>query len=112
MLSSSVCAPTVRRSIRAIVPTAAPVTASGKQADSDSVAPASAETIARRTIRFIEKWLPGRGFGVAATTLDAGDSTAGVVTRHLEHARSFEVTFWRSFFTVVSLLVIPRVWPF
>jgi drug/metabolite transporter (DMT)-like permease len=33
-------------------------------------------------------------------------STAGVVTRHLEHARSFEVTFWRSFFTVFSLLVI------
>ena len=28
-------------------------------------------------------------------------STAGVVTRQLEHARSFEVTFWRSFFTVV-----------
>jgi len=33
-------------------------------------------------------------------------STAGVITRHLEHARSFEVTFWRSFFTVASLLVI------
>lgn len=33
-------------------------------------------------------------------------STAGVVTRHLEAARSFEVTFWRSFFTVLSLLVI------
>ncbi len=33
-------------------------------------------------------------------------STAGVVTRHLEHARSFEVTFWRSFFTVLALLVI------
>lgn len=33
-------------------------------------------------------------------------STAGVVTRHLEHARSFEVTFWRSFFTVASLMVI------
>ena len=33
-------------------------------------------------------------------------STAGVVTRHLESARSFEVTFWRSFFTVISLLVI------
>ena len=33
-------------------------------------------------------------------------STAGVVTRHLDHARSFEVTFWRSFFTVLSLLVI------
>lgn len=33
-------------------------------------------------------------------------STAGVVTRHLEHAQKFEVTFWRSFFTVLSLLVI------
>jgi drug/metabolite transporter (DMT)-like permease len=33
-------------------------------------------------------------------------SIAGVITRHLEQARSFEVTFWRSFFTVVSLLVI------
>ena len=33
-------------------------------------------------------------------------STAGVVTRHLEAARSFEVTFWRSAFTVLSLLVI------
>ena len=33
-------------------------------------------------------------------------SIAGVVTRHLEQARSFEVTFWRSFFTVLCLLVI------
>jgi drug/metabolite transporter (DMT)-like permease len=33
-------------------------------------------------------------------------SIAGVITRHLEHARSFEVTFWRSFFTLLSLLVI------
>ncbi|MBE7368296.1 DMT family transporter [Ramlibacter pallidus] len=33
-------------------------------------------------------------------------SIAGVVTRHLEQAQSFEVTFWRSFFTVLSLLVI------
>ncbi|MDO8773982.1 MAG: DMT family transporter [Burkholderiaceae bacterium] len=33
-------------------------------------------------------------------------STAGVVVRHLEAARSFEVTFWRSFFTVLSLLLI------
>ena len=33
-------------------------------------------------------------------------SIAGVVTRHLESARSFEVTFWRSFFTLLSLLVI------
>jgi len=33
-------------------------------------------------------------------------SIAGVVTRHLEAARSFEVTFWRSFFTVVALIAI------
>lgn len=33
-------------------------------------------------------------------------STAGVITRHLDHARSFEVTFWRSFFTFACLLVI------
>jgi drug/metabolite transporter (DMT)-like permease len=33
-------------------------------------------------------------------------SIAGVVTRQLEEARSFEVTFWRSFFTAISLLVI------
>ncbi len=33
-------------------------------------------------------------------------ATAGVVTRHLEAARSFEVTFWRSAFTVLSLMVI------
>ena len=33
-------------------------------------------------------------------------SIAGVVTRQLEAARSFEVTFWRSFFTTVSLLFI------
>jgi drug/metabolite transporter (DMT)-like permease len=37
-------------------------------------------------------------------------SMAGVVTRHLEQARSFEVTFWRSFFTAVSLLVILPLW--
>jgi drug/metabolite transporter (DMT)-like permease len=37
-------------------------------------------------------------------------SMAGVVTRHLEEARSFEVTFWRSFFTVVSLLLILPLW--
>ncbi len=33
-------------------------------------------------------------------------SIAGVITRHLEQARSFEITFWRSFFTVASLMVI------
>jgi drug/metabolite transporter (DMT)-like permease len=37
-------------------------------------------------------------------------SMAGLVTRHLEEARSFEVTFWRSFFTVVSLLIILPLW--
>lgn len=31
-------------------------------------------------------------------------SIAGVVTRHLEAARGFEVTFWRSFFTALCLL--------
>lgn len=30
-------------------------------------------------------------------------SIAGVVTRHLDAAQSFEVTFWRSFFTAASL---------
>lgn len=37
-------------------------------------------------------------------------ATAGVVTRHLEHARSFEVTFWRSLFTAIALLVILPMW--
>ncbi|RZL64546.1 MAG: DMT family transporter [Variovorax sp.] len=47
------------------------------------------------------------GLMVLATLMWA---TAGVVTRHLEAARSFEVTFWRSLFTVLSLLVILPVW--
>ena len=33
-------------------------------------------------------------------------SIAGVVTRQLESAQSFEITFWRSLFTVLSLLVL------
>ena len=33
-------------------------------------------------------------------------SIAGVTTRHLESAKSFEITFWRSLFTLLSLLVI------
>ena len=33
-------------------------------------------------------------------------SIAGVVTRHLDSARSFEVTFWRSAFTVLALVVM------
>lgn len=37
-------------------------------------------------------------------------SIAGVVTRLLEQTRSFEVTFWRSFFTVLSLLLILPLW--
>ncbi|MDH5206257.1 MAG: DMT family transporter [Hylemonella sp.] len=37
-------------------------------------------------------------------------SIAGVVTRQLESARSFEVTFWRSLFTALSLLLILPIW--
>lgn len=33
-------------------------------------------------------------------------STAGVVTRHLDAARSFEVTFWRALAAALSLLVL------
>jgi len=37
-------------------------------------------------------------------------SIAGVVSRHLDQARGFEVTFWRSAFTVLGLLVILTAW--
>ena len=37
-------------------------------------------------------------------------SIAGVVSRQLQQAQSFEVTFWRSFFTVLSLVVILPLW--
>lgn len=37
-------------------------------------------------------------------------SVAGVVTRQLEAAERFEVTFWRSAFTALSLLVILPLW--
>lgn len=33
-------------------------------------------------------------------------SIAGVVTRHIEAARSFEVTFWRSLFNALTLLLL------
>lgn len=33
-------------------------------------------------------------------------SIAGIVTRHLESATSFEATFWRSFFNAVALVVL------
>lgn len=33
-------------------------------------------------------------------------SSAGVITRHLESARSFEVTFWRSAFTILALSLV------
>jgi len=33
-------------------------------------------------------------------------SIAGIVTRHLDAARSFEVTFWRSAFTVLALALL------
>lgn len=35
-------------------------------------------------------------------------STAGVVTRHLEAARSFEITFWRSAFNALALILALR----
>ena len=44
-------------------------------------------------------------------------STAGVVTRHLEAARGFELTFWRSGFNALALLIGlrwlrgPALWP-
>lgn len=37
-------------------------------------------------------------------------STAGVITRQMQAAEGFEVTFWRSFFTVLSLLVLLPLW--
>jgi drug/metabolite transporter (DMT)-like permease len=37
-------------------------------------------------------------------------STAGVVSRQLEAAARFELTFWRSAFTAISLLVILPLW--
>lgn len=37
-------------------------------------------------------------------------SIAGVVTRQLESAQRFEVTFWRSAFNVLSLLLILPLW--
>ena len=37
-------------------------------------------------------------------------STAGVVSRQLTQATGFEVTFWRSAFTVLALLVILPAW--
>lgn len=36
--------------------------------------------------------------------------TAGVVTRQLEQAQAFEITFWRSAFTALSLVVILPWW--
>lgn len=35
-------------------------------------------------------------------------ATAGVITRHLDAARSFEVTFWRSAFNVAALMIALR----
>ena len=37
-------------------------------------------------------------------------STAGVVTRQLASVHSFEVSFWRSFFTALGLLVLLPAW--
>ncbi|MDQ0570590.1 drug/metabolite transporter (DMT)-like permease [Variovorax paradoxus] len=45
---------------------------------------------------------------MVAVTLMWG--TAGVITRHLAQAHSFEITFWRSLFTTLALLVILPLW--
>ena len=37
-------------------------------------------------------------------------STAGVATRSLEQAQAFEITFWRSAFSLLALLVILPLW--
>lgn len=37
-------------------------------------------------------------------------STAGVVSRQLESVARFEITFWRSAFTALSLLIILPIW--
>jgi drug/metabolite transporter (DMT)-like permease len=37
-------------------------------------------------------------------------SIAGVVTRHLDAARSFEVTFWRSLFNAITLAIGLTLW--
>ena len=54
----------------------------------------------------LDKTLSHRGAVMLMIVVTLLWSMAGMVTRHLESARSFEVTFWRSFFTVVSLLII------
>lgn len=47
-------------------------------------------------------------WGMVAVT--AMWSIAGVVTRQLEQAQRFEITFWRSLFTLLSLLLILPLW--
>src|SRR5688572_7195559 len=37
-------------------------------------------------------------------------SIAGVVSRHFEAAQGFEVTFWRSAFTALALVVLLTLW--
>jgi drug/metabolite transporter (DMT)-like permease len=51
------------------------------------------------------------GYAVALMVLvTALWSIAGVVSRYLEQARGFEVTFWRSAFTVFGLVIILTAW--
>ncbi len=56
---------------------------------------------ARRGVRMTHGWAVFTMVGVTLMW-----SIAGVVTRQLEAARSFEVTFWRSAFTAASLAVL------
>ena len=51
------------------------------------------------------------GYAVALMVLvTAMWSIAGVVSRNLEQASGFEVTFWRSAFTVLGLVIILTAW--
>jgi len=54
------------------------------------------------------RWTHPRAVGVMVANA-AMWSIAGVVTRQLDSAQSFEVTFWRSLFTVLSLLLMLRI---
>ena len=54
----------------------------------------------------LPRQLASRQAGAWLATATLLWSIAGVVTRHLDAARSFEVTFWRSLFNTLTLLVV------
>ncbi len=59
----------------------------------------------------VEPWRLSRGQAAAVMiVVTLLWSIAGVVTRQLEAARSFEVTFWRSFFNACCMVVVMLAW--